>query len=123
RRRVEKQVRHPENAVEGGAKLVADGGQKARLRLARRFGTRALLLERALKGDALGDVAPGAHDLGSAVATRDGGLDPGEPAHAGRRLNRLIDDPRRAVADPCRTTLDDDRARPGPDQVRSGLAD
>jgi hypothetical protein len=117
RRGVEQKVGHAEDAVQRRAELVTDGREEARLRLACGLGANARLLELALRRDALGDVAPGAHELGGAAVPGHGGLDPGQPAHARLRLDRLVDDARAVVADPRQPALDDGRPLLGADQA------
>src|SRR5829696_8735305 len=66
--------------------------------------------------------APGAHELWSAAPADHARFHPGQPAHAGLGLDRLIDDPRPFKADAGLTAFDDGRAFLGADQPVRGRA-
>src|SRR5215213_552995 len=120
RRGVEEEPGHAEDAVQRRAELVADGREEARFRLARRLGLGAGLLQGALGSDAFGDVAAGAHELRRAVAAGDRGLDPGQPADAVRRPDRLVDDAGAVGADARGAALDHRRTLARADQRLAG---
>ena len=119
-RGVEEKLGHAEDAVQRRAELVADGREEARFRFARRLGLGAGLVQGALGSDPFGDVAAGAHELRRAVAAGDRGLDPGEPADAVRRPNRLVDDAGAVGADARRAALDHRRTLARADQRLAG---
>ncbi len=81
---------HAEHAVERRADLVADGGEEARLRLAGGLGAAAGLGELGLDAATVGDVAADCLDL-RALASAHGGLHPGDPAPAMRRVEGLVE--------------------------------
>ena len=82
-----KQPGQAEDAVQRRAELVTDGGEHARLRLARRLGPLARFDQRPLDLLALGDVARDRIDRSDGAGfVPHLNIDPGEPTRTGHRL-------------------------------------
>ena len=113
-RGVEDEVRHAEDAVQRRAELVADRRQEARFRLAGRFRLAARLLEGPLRHDPVGDLAAEAQDRGGAAGAARRRLDPGDPADAVARRDRLVDEARAVGAGVDGPALDHLSARREP---------